>query len=56
MNLSILVYFRLFCHEMQVSYSLYYISDIDNWGGLDIYDDVKTKIEIKMSFSVEYYV
>ena len=39
---------------MQVSYSLYHISDIDNWGGFDIYDDVKRKIQIKMSFSVEY--
>ena len=31
-------------HWMQVSYSLYHISDIDNWSGLDIYDDMKRKI------------
>ena len=41
---------------MQVSYSLYHISDIDNWGGLDIYVEMNRKVEIKMSFSVEYYV
>ena len=41
---------------MQVSYSPYHISDIDNWGGLDIYVEMNGKVEIKMSFSVEYYV